>query len=200
MVAVTLPVFAIWVVAWAGLTYWLRRRRYWLAFYGVGALGFTLLVTFGSKAFGLATAFQALQARQVATLASAVGMNVQPLGGADLAIGGGMGWSVFFVGLECSGLLESAVFCGLVGFYPAFSAKRRVVTVAGGLAATYVINVARIILIVAILSAMGTSWVFAAHAVLGRLFFFTATVAVYWYLVTQPTIEHVSERFGEAGD
>jgi hypothetical protein len=55
---------------------------------------------------------------------------------------------------------------------------------------------------VAIINTMGTSWVFPAHAVFGRVFFFVATVALYWYLVTRPTISIVGARLepAEASD
>ena len=69
-----------------------------------------------------------------------------------------------------------------MGFYPGFRAGRKVPTIIVGLVATYAINIARILIIVGMIAALGTSWVFIAHAVVGRVFFFIGIVIVYWYL------------------
>ena len=122
------------------------------------------------------------------------------LGRSGLAIPNHTGWAVFDIGIECSALLETFAFAGLVGFYPAFAKGRKTLTVGAGAVATWVINLLRILLIVAIINAFGTDWVYAAHAVFGRIFFFAATVALYWYLVTRPTIRIVSADLLEAAD
>ena len=49
-----------------------------------------------------------------------------------------------------------------------------------------------IMLIVALINSFGTSWVFAAHAVFGRVFFFIGTVALYWWIITRPTVTAVA--------
>jgi exosortase/archaeosortase family protein len=68
---------------------------------------------------------------------------------------------------------------------------RRFVTLAIGLIATYELNIMRILVIVWIINYQGTGWVFPAHAVFGRMFFFLGTVLLYWYLVTRPTVSVV---------
>jgi exosortase/archaeosortase family protein len=64
--------------------------------------------------------------------------------------------------------------------------------------ATYVINVFRILIIVDMIAQLGTGSVFIAHAVVGRLFFFTGVVVVYWVLVTMPTVRVVFARLQPA--
>jgi len=69
-----------------------------------------------------------------------------------------------------------------------------------GLSVTYVANLLRILLIVAVINAMGTSWVFAAHAVIGRIFFFAATITLFWFIMTRPTVSIANLRLREAVD
>jgi hypothetical protein len=51
---------------------------------------------------------------------------------------------------------------------------------------------------VAIIDMRGSDWAFAAHAVFGRVFFFVATIYLYWRLVTRPTVRHVGEELEPA--
>jgi len=198
---ITTPVILLVAsLVWAGLTLSLWRTRRWLAFYLTGAFGFVLLAISAMRSFGFDTGVETLEAAQVAWMARIVSVNVSQLGTSGLAIPNHTGWAVFDIGIECSALLESFAFAGLVGFYPAFAAGRKATTIAVGMAATWVINLLRILLIVAVINAMGTSWVFPAHAVIGRVFFFVATVALYWYLVTRPTINVVSGRLEATAD
>jgi exosortase family protein XrtG len=181
-------------VLWVVLVSLLWRKRRWLSFYVTGALGFVLLSVFLAMAMGWDTALEALQARQVTALASNLGHNLETIGLSGLAIENHVGWAVFDVGIECSALLEMTVFMGLVGFYPAFTKRKKTVTITIGLIVTYLLNLARILLIISIIAALGTGWVYAAHAVFGRVFFFVFTLLVYWYLVTRPTVKVVGKE------
>jgi exosortase family protein XrtG len=189
---------AVIAVLWAVLTVYLWRSRRWLAFYVTGAFGFVLVALSVMRTFGADVAVEAWQAHQVVVLARLIGINLGVMGGSGLAIPGRSGWAVFDIGIECSALLETFAFVALAGFYPAFTSRRKAATVLVGAAATWVINLLRILLIVGIIASLGTDWVYAAHAVFGRVFFFAATIAVYWYLITRPTIRIVS--VGLAGD
>lgn len=176
------------VVLWAATTFMLWRRRRWLLYYLIGALGFILLVVYGASILGLDKVLESAEAAQVAGLGGLFGVRLGVLGGSGLAIPNHTGWAVFDIGIECSAILEISAILGLIGLYPRFTPARRLLALAVGLVATYVLNIARILLIVWIINAWGTGWVFAAHAVFGRMFFFAGTVALYWYLVTRPTV------------
>lgn len=187
---------AVWALIVAGL----RSRRRWLLFYLVGGLGLILVALFWASAFGLDTALEAAEAKQTVGLASVLGIALSLLGKTGLAIPNHTGWAVFDVGIECSALLEMSAMIGLVAFYPAFSAKRKVTTAIAGAGVTYLVNLARIMLIVVLINAFGTSWVFAAHAVFGRMLFFIGTVLLYWWLITRPTMGLVAQRLEVAPD
>lgn len=181
-------------VAWAVLTIALLRTRRWLLYYLHGAFGFVILIAFGSGIFDIDTVVEGLEALQVAALAGMLGIGVEVVNVTGLAIPNHTGWAVFDIGLECSAILEMAAIVGLTAFYPAFRPGKRALFGVTGLAVTYAANLLRILLIVAVINAMGTGWVFAAHAVFGRVFFFAATVALYWYLMTRPTVGFTKQR------
>ena len=185
------------VVAWAALTFVLLRLRRWLLFYLVGAFGFVLLVAYGAGTFNVDTVIESIEARQVAALSHFLAISVAVFDSTGLAIPNHTGWAVFDIGLECSAILEMAAVVGLTAFYPAFRPIKRAAFGLTGLAATYVINILRVLLIVAIISVFGTKWVFVSHAVIGRVFFFTATIVLYWFLMTRPTVGFTGKRVEE---
>ncbi|MDA3937260.1 MAG: archaeosortase/exosortase family protein [Actinomycetota bacterium] len=190
--------FAALVVLWVVTTAFLWRGRRWLVFYITGAFGFILLVVYGVSLAGYDNWLQSLEATQVRDIAAAIGLRLDVLGGSGLAIPNHTGWAVFDIGIECSALLEMSAIVGLAAFYPAFSGGRKAYTIAVGVGVTYVINLLRILLIVAIINALGTSWVFPAHAVFGRVFFFIGTITLYWYIITRPTISVVNRQLTPA--
>jgi exosortase family protein XrtG len=143
---------------------------------------------------GWDAALEAIDARQVIALSRGLGLRLELIEPCGLAIANHSGWAVFDIGVECSAILEMAAFAGLVGFYPAFGAARKVIVIILGVAATYVLNLGRILLIAAIIDTGGTDWVFYAHAVIGRVAFFAGVIVIFWYLVTRPTIAVVSGR------
>ena len=197
MTAMTIASLVIATIIWIILTFMLWRSRRWLLFYLTGAFGFTLLMMFAAVILDWDTWLEAIEAAQVAAISAALGMGVDLLGKTGLAIPNHTGWAVFDVGIECSALLEMSAIVGLTMFYPAFNGGRKLLTAGIGTVATYIANIMRILLIVAIINAFGTNWVFAAHAVFGRVFFFIATIALYWYLITRPTVHHVRNQIAE---
>jgi exosortase family protein XrtG len=195
-----LTMLIVGTAAWALAAFGLWRSRRWLLFYLTGGLGFTLLVLFWASMLGADTALEAIEARQSLWVASLIGIPLSLLGETGLAIPNHTGWAVFDIGIECSALLEMSAIVGLTIFYPAFSRLQKARTAAIGIMLTYGMNIVRIMLIVALINAFGTSWVFAAHAVFGRMLFFVGTVAIYWWLITRPTMTRVATILEEAPD
>lgn len=186
---------------WLAALVYARIRRWWLMFYLGGAFGLILLVVAIANITTLDTWLATIEAQQTAVLAGIVGIGVTAAGyGTGLAIPNQSGWAVFNIGIECSALIEMTAIVGLSIFYPAFSPLRKTGTAIVGLSVTYVANLLRILLIVAVINAMGTSWVFAAHAVIGRIFFFCATITLYWFIITRPTVGIANLRLKEVAD
>lgn len=189
------------LVMWLGTLLLLWKSRRWLLFYLLGALGGIIFVVITAAMTGLDARLEGIEARQVMGLARYAGIHLQLLGNAGLAIPNHTGWGVFDIGIECSALLEMTAMAGLVLFYPAvFTPPRKAAIVVVGTGLTYVFNLARILLIVAIINEYGTAWVFPAHAVFGRTFFFFATIVLYWRLMTRPTVKHVGSTLQVAAE
>ena len=189
--------FPVWVVIL--ITLWRARR--WLPFYVIGALGGVVFVMLLAQATGLDNVIEALEARQVLALASHLGLTLVVLGTNGLAIKNHTGWGVFDIGVECSALMEITAMGALVLFYPAvFTPARKTLVVATGTVMTYLFNLARILFIAEIVAHLGTDWVFPAHAVFGRMLFFLLTIALYWRLVTIPTVRHIGTNLREANE
>ena len=190
----SLPAIALFGFVWTGAVLYLRRRRAWLSYYVLGSIGFVVLVLFVAQALGLDTRLEAIEAVQVAWLADIFNVKASLLPPSGLAIGNHVGWGVFDIGIECSALLEMAVFAALVAFYPPWRPGKKALIIALGVAATYVVNLLRILIIVGMIARLGTDWVFIAHAVVGRVFFFVGVVAIFWFLVTMPTVRTLSAK------
>lgn len=107
-------------------------------------------------------------------------------------------WTTMDIDIESSGLLEACVLLALVLFYPAFSPGKRVLFSLGGVAAVYVINLFRLVLVIAAIHWGGRNMYFVAHTLLGRLFFFVFIVALYWQILTRPSLKKVREYLDNA--
>ncbi len=190
----SLPIILLAGAVWLAITMFFYAQRKWLRMYLFGAFGFVMFALFFSQALNWDSRLAAIEASQAAAIAQLLHMRIELLGASGLAIRNPIGWGVFDIGIECSALLELAAFVGLVAFYPGFGSPRKAGSIAIGLAATYAINIVRILIIVGMIAALGNSWVFIAHAVIGRIFFFVGVVGVYWMLMTRPTVHLVGAK------
>ena len=191
------------LVAWVLVLLFFRSHRNWLPYYVVGSVGLAFaLIGVGHSLVPLepvlktATAFSV---HQVANLANVPTRLFPAVPGAlmVLVIPQNAGWTVLNIGIESSGLLEMSVIVGMVGFYPGWSPKKRGVAMLLGLLAIYVANVLRIAFIVGTLHWMGKDALFISHTVLGRVLFFVMVVAIFWFLLSLPTLRSVHRKIQE---
>jgi len=187
-------------LAWLALVLIMRRSRIWLFYYLIAAVGFCFGVVLvcrnllpGESLLAMATAhgthwFASLLNIPTRVFPAAPGLLLV------LVIVQQSGWTALQVGLESSGLLEMAVLAGLILFYPGMPLQRRVLALVAGLLATYVANILRVLLIVAVLHYAGKDALLLAHTFLGRAFFFAVTLVIYWFVMTRPTLEVLRER------
>ncbi|MBC7222668.1 MAG: archaeosortase/exosortase family protein [Anaerolineae bacterium] len=187
-------------LVWLALVLVLRRNRIWLFYYLVAAVGFCfgLVVLLrnllpGEAALAMATAYGTHYLAGLLDIPTRVFRSAPGLL-LVLVIAQRSGWTALQVGLESSGLLEMSVLTGLLAFYPGIPLPRRVASLAVGLVATYVANVLRVLIIVAVLHFQGKDSLLFAHTFLGRAFFFAVTVAIYWYLMTRSSLQVLRER------
>ena len=190
----------------AGLAVWLllllffRSHRNWLPFYIVGSVGLAFaIIGVGRSLIPLESMLKSVTAmavHQMAVLAHVETQMFPAVPGAlmVLVIPQNLGWTVLSIGVESSGLLEMAVITGMVGFYPGWSLHKRFWAIAVGLVATYMANVVRIAFIVSSLHWLGKDVLFISHTVLGRAIFFVMVVAIFWYVLSLPTLRTVYRK------
>lgn len=179
------------------LIIYFRRYRQWLLYYLLGAFGLTMLIALPVEYLNWDYYLVGIETFHVTLLGKFIGISGDLLESGRILLTGDGGSAILKIGIECSGVLEAGVLIGLVSFYPVFKARSKLLKIAFGLAVTYLINILRMLIIVVMVAKLGTDYVFLAHAVIGRLFFFTLAIALYWYILTKPTLKLVGEATEE---
>ncbi len=196
-----------------GLALWLlvllffRSHRNWLPFYVIGSVGlaFALIAVarqsipievLNLQTFSLEDLLKSITASAVHGIATLVNVETRTFSAVPgslmvLVVPQGMGWTVLNIGVESSGVLEMAVLAGMVGFYPGWSLKKRIGAIGAGVLATYVANVVRITFIAGSLHWGGKDLLFISHTVLGRAMFFVMVVAIFWFILSLPTLRTI---------
>lgn len=169
----------------------LRRLKRALIGYLWAAFGLAALLVLMGQVGNWNEPLGELQASLLVSFSAWFGLSLETLGRAMLVVPDPSGWSMLSIGIECSTLIEASVFAGILLFYPRFSARERVLRLAAGLGATFLINMSRLAIIVGMVGTFGKPVVPLAHAVVGRLIFFLGIVVVYWRLLTMPTLRLV---------
>ncbi len=85
---------------------------------------------------------------------------------------------------ECSGIIETTAFWGLVAFFPAYSRHERLLYMFIGWLWIYLANVLRLIFIIVVVHFGGYQAFFLAHNLLGRLIFYIIVIMLYYNVFT----------------
>ncbi|MEW6568885.1 MAG: hypothetical protein AB1449_12115 [Chloroflexota bacterium] len=139
------------------------------------------------------------QGQALMLMASVVGLRLGTLGSTALVVPDPSGWSILQIGIECSALIEGSVFAGLILFYPRLAPGERLARLLAGLSGTLAVNLVRLSVIVGLVAWIGKPVVPVAHAVVGRLVFFVGIVALYWWMLTLPTLRVVRRDLEVSG-
>jgi len=177
----------------------LRRARYSLVGYLWGAFGLAAVLILTGQLAGWNVPLGNLQGSVLVAIGKALGSRFEMLAPATLLVPDPTGWSVLVIGIECSTMIEASVFAGLLLFYPRIPPNERFVRLGAGLGATFLINLARLAVIVGMVMTLGKPAVPWAHAVVGRLVFFVGIVIVYWRMLTLPTLRVVRRDLEVSG-
>ncbi|HLF01319.1 MAG TPA: hypothetical protein VI547_05050 [Anaerolineales bacterium] len=177
----------------------LRQSRFGLIGYLWSAFGFTALGVLISQIGQWNVALGRVEAGHMVALFGWMGLQVGGSDRASIIVPDPTGWSVLNIGVECSALIEAFIFTGLLLFYPRFTTGERIQRLFLGLAATYLINLIRMAVIVGMIHWLGKEAAPIAHAIVARLIFFAGVVVVYWYLLTLPTLRVVRRELEVSG-
>jgi exosortase family protein XrtG len=165
-----------------------HRKRWWLSFYLTGAVSFMSFMIAFFMISGLDVKIMGIEAQNIATLSTAIGIPATFLPPNAFLFEDPTGWTIFGIGFECSSIIEISVLIGLLLLYPGYGWKRKTKYAIIGTIATYCANLIRMMSIVYIVNIFGKSYLYFAHAIVGKLIFFLFIIILYWYLLTRPTI------------
>ena len=195
------------LIIWVAALVFFRIYRIWLPFYVIGSVGLaTAIIFFGRTTFPMEEWLKVITGLSVHYTANLLGIHTELFQGVPgallvLVISQEIGWTILHIDIECSGLLESAVFIGLFAFYPTWSIGKKLGLAFIGLTATFIANVVRMLAIVTILHWGGKDTLFLAHTIVARGLFFGIIVLVYWFILTKPTVSTIKHNLhrGEVG-
>lgn len=171
----------------------LQRRQWWFIMYLWGAFGLAFLIVELSVLQNWHILLENVEAQHVQSIMGMFGTPIEVINGQTLMVPDSTGWSGLSVGAECSTLLEIAVFSGLLLFYPQLPNRKRWLYFALGVLMIYLLNLARILLIVLMVLQWGKEIVPFAHVVVARVFYFSGMVVLYWFLLTRPMLKLVRQ-------
>ena len=196
----SLLTLSLLTLLWLAVVYFFRHYRIWLPYYVIGAVGLAfLLIAVSRDVLPTELFLKAYTGYSVDFFAQRFGIETRTFVDAPgvilvLVIPQEEGWTLVEIGVECSGLLEEAVLVGLLGFYPAWSLRKRFGLISAGLVLTFIGNLVRVLFIVVTLYALGKSSLFLAHSLFGRVFFFGVVIFIYWFVLTAPTMQQLRAR------
>jgi len=85
---------------------------------------------------------------------------------------------------ECSGIIETTAYVGLLAFYPTYSRKEKSFYLVFGMLWIYLSNVIRLTIIILIVHLGGGSLYYMAHTILGRIIFYLLVITLYYNVFT----------------
>ncbi|MGE5373308.1 MAG: hypothetical protein ACM3QZ_15150 [Solirubrobacterales bacterium] len=194
--------WSITAVLWAVSVFYMWKRKIWLLYYIIGAVGFALLAITLMRGtvmeFTLARGTTMILHRLLSGMAIPSYLFEQAPQTILVLIGLDNGWTTINIDIECSGLLEACVLSGLILFYPGYAFKRTVYYTALGLAMLYLANIIRMITIIAVMDVGGRELIYVSHTLIGRLVFFVLMIAIYWFVLTGPSLRIIRDKVKDA--
>lgn len=196
-----IAIAAVLSALWAAGVLFFRLNRIWLPYYVLGSVGLAFILIYIGRNTPIEPWLQAAVAYGVHGVAQVLQVPTETFGSAPgsllVLVDQNVGWTMLQVSVESSGLLESGVVAGMLMFYPAWSLRRRLMYTLIALLLTYIANIVRLMVIVAALHFMGKESLLVSHTIIGRAVFFVAVIAIYWYLLTRPTLGAVRKKLDE---
>jgi exosortase family protein XrtG len=193
------PELQVTIAVYVGGLIGLHSRKSHLLLYVWGAFGFAFVAIQLCLLQGWDVALSAAEAQHISTIVSPLGVSLTFLDSVTVLVPDPTGWSSLRFSIECSTLIELCTFVGLMLYYPRLSLRKRWTYLAVGGVGTYLLNLLRVLIIVSMIVVWGKPVVPIAHAVVGRLVYFVGVVALYWFLLTRPTLALVHRSIETTG-
>lgn len=106
-----------------------------------------------------------------------------------------------YVDYECSGIIEIFAFSSLLWFFPLYSIVEKLVVNIIGILWIFLSNIIRMTSICLLVYFFGNDIFFFAHAIFGRIIFYTLSIILFFYVFTRAQImkQRVGKfRYGDA--
>ena len=186
------------VILWFIITVFFYRHRIWVFYYVWGAVGFTFLLILLLR--GSFVEYQ-LEHQTAVILYHLLNIfNVKAVvfdrafGTLLVMVEVDQSWTTVNIDIESSSLLEMTILLGLLLFYPAYTRPKKLLLSLVAVTSVYLINILRLIIIVLSIHFWGRNMIFIAHTILGRFVFFILIVALYWEILTKPSLKKIREN------
>ena len=92
------------------------------------------------------------------------------------------------IDFECSGIIEIMVYLSILAFFKVYTVSERAILSAVGFIYIIVANALRIIIIATMIHFGGENMYYIAHTYVGRIFFYGATIVLYFYVFTKSQV------------
>ena len=92
------------------------------------------------------------------------------------------------IDFECSGIIEIMVYHSILAFFKVYTVSERAILSAVGFIYIIVANALRIIIIATMIHFGGENMYYRAHTYVGRIFFYAATIVLYFYVFTKSQV------------
>ena len=105
-----------------------------------------------------------------------------------LFVSTGSGSITLQIDFECSGIIEIMVYLSILAFFRVYTVYERAILSAVGVIYIIVSNALRIIIIATMIHFGGENMYYIAHTYVGRIFFYAATIVLYFYVFTKSQV------------
>ncbi|MFT9388535.1 MAG: exosortase family protein XrtG [Leuconostoc sp.] len=166
------------LVSWIYILSVLKRAKTDAFYFLVGSAGMFVLLLLWSKPYGV-WLFSTIVTWSVGTVGHITGLFDTFSAAHVIRVISDHQTSILIVDYECSGIIETTAFWGLIAFYPVYSLERRAALAAIGAGWFFGANIIRLTLVAAAIYFLGPGSFFIVHSIIGRLGFYA--VAILWY-------------------
>lgn len=169
---------------WVYLLSVLKRARTDAFYFLIGSAGLFAILLLWSKPYGV-WLFSTMITWVVGVIGHGTGMFTTFYSQHIIQVAAPHHASILLVDYECSGIIETTAFWGLVAFFPVYSPQRRLVLAIIGALWFFAANVIRLSFIAIVIHFLGDGAFYIAHSILGRLLFYLIAILLYYLVFTK---------------
>lgn len=186
------------IIIWIAALLFFYKYKIWIFYYIWGSVGCTILLILLLRGSFVEFYMESLTGVILDIVLNFLKIQSQVFDNAPgtilVLLAVGKTWTTIVIDIECSGVLESCVFLGLLIFYPGFSRSKKMLYLFFGMAGIFFINLIRLTVIVAIMNSFGRDSIYLAHTLIGRLVFFGFLIILYWFVFTRSSLVKIKEH------